>query len=214
MTDWAKLQAYEYDYVKIQDGKVGVLLDKVTHTTAYNYMFTSGILSEKQQTIQSIIPSSTEPIAVYVNGVMVFQGVPDKSTKVPFTFNYGWNEVSVLLYVRNVTAANGATLDINIDVRKYGANVYAQANPLELVSLHDLQYNVKSNDRSKYALYTINDKSYVILNHAVPGMEYDFYFNYVEGDAKDTILFKAELMKNEQHSSISPKLKSYRLRFS
>jgi hypothetical protein len=85
---------------------------------------------------------------------------------------------------------------------------------MELVSLHDLRYNVKSNDRSKYALDVVNDKSYVILNHAVSGLEYDFFYNYVEGDIKDTILFKAELIKNEQHSVVSPKLKSYRLRFS
>ena len=85
---------------------------------------------------------------------------------------------------------------------------------MEKVSLHDLRYNIKSNDRNKYALEVVNEKSYVILNHAVPGLEYDFFFNYVEGEAKDTVLFKAEFLKNEQHSTISPKLKSYRLRFS
>ena len=214
MNDWTELQDYKYDFVKIEDGKPGLILDRVTHTEAYNYMMSVGVLSEKYQEVSASIPASTEPITVYVNGDQVFQGIPNASTKVAYKFNYGWNEIVVLMYTRNPTAANGVTLDLNIDVRDYGANIYAQARPLEKVSLHDLRYNVKSNDRSKYALETVNDKSLVILNHAVPGLEYDFFYNYVEGDVQDTILFKAEFSKNEQHSSISPKLKSYRLRFS
>jgi hypothetical protein len=214
MTDWAKPQDYEYDYVKIEDGKPGLILDGEKHDTAYNYMMTVGVLSATGQEVQAAVPASTEPIAIYVNGVMVYQGIPDSSTKVAYKFNFGWNEIMVLLYTRNPEAANGVTLDINLDVRKYGANVYSQAKPMELVTLHDLRYNVKSNDRGKYALDTVNDVSYVILNHAVPDLEYDFFYNYVEGDAKDTILFKAELSKSDQHSVVSPKLKSYRLRFS
>ncbi|MDK2600659.1 hypothetical protein QO179_24505 [Bacillus stercoris] len=214
MDDWIKNQNFEYDFVKIEDGKPGLLLDRVTHTEAYNYMITSGILSEKYQEVDSAIPASTDPIAIYVNGDLMYQGIPDSSTKVPFKFDYGWNEIVVLLYTRSIGSANGVTLDLNLDVRKYGANIYSKANPLELVSLHDLRYNIKSNDRTKYALYEVNDITYVVLNHAVPGLEYDFFFNYVEGDIKDTILFKAEFTKNEQHSSVSPKLKSYRLRFS
>jgi hypothetical protein len=214
MNDWVKPQDYEYDFVQIEDGKPGLIMDGVTHTTAYNYMFTVGVLSEKYQNVQSSIPASTEPITVYVNGQQVFSGIPDKTSKVPFTFNFGWNEVVVLLYTRNVAAANGVTLDMNIDMRKLGANVYSQTKPMELVSLHDLRYNVKSNDRSKYAIEVVNDTANIILNYAQPGLEYDFYYNYVQGDAQDTILLKAELSKNDTGSSISPKLKSYRLRFS
>jgi hypothetical protein len=214
MLDWAKPQDYEFDFVEIEDGKPGLLMDGVTHTAAYNYMFTAGVLSSKYQNTESCIPASTEPITVYVNGQIVFSGIPDKSSKVPFTFNYGWNEVVVLLYTRNVDAANGVTLDMNIDMRDLGTNVYSQASPMSLVSLHDLRYNVKSNDRNSYAIEVVNDKANIILNHADPGLQYDFYFNYIQGDAQDTILFKAELSKNDTGSSISPKLSSYRLRFS
>jgi hypothetical protein len=214
MDDWSKPQDYEYDFVEIEDGKPGLLMDGVTHDKAYNYMFTAGVLSSKYQNTESSIPASTEPITVYVNGQQVFSGVPDKNSKVPFTFNFGWNEVVILLYTRNVDAANGVTFDMNIDMRKLGTNVYSQANPMELVSLHDLRYNVKSNDRNKYAIEVVNETAHIILNHADPGLDYDFYFNYIQGDAQDTILFKAELSKNDTGSSISPKLTSYRLRFS
>lgn len=213
MNDWASQQDYEYGFVQIQDGKPGLLMDSVANTKAYNYMFTVGVLSGKAQDVQTSIPASTDPITVYVNGQQVFSGIPDKNSKVPFTFNYGWNEVVVLLYTRNLGTANGTTLDMNIDMRTLGSNVYSQAKPMNLVSLHDLRYNVKSNDRNSYAIEVVNDTANIILNHADPGLQYDFYFNYVQGDVQDTILFKAELSKNDTASSISPKLTSYRLRF-
>lgn len=216
ISDWEKPNTYEYDFVAIEDGKPGLLLsgEKENAARPYSYMFTVGVLSEKYQEVETAIPASTEPIAIYVNGELAYQGVPNASTRVAYKFSYGWNEIMVLTYVRNVGAANGVTLDINLDVRKYGASVYSQAKPMEKVSLHDLRYNVKSNDRNKYAIEVVNEKSFIILNHAVPGLNYDFFFDYVEGEAKDIILFKAEFSKNEQHSAISPKLKSYRLRFS
>lgn len=85
---------------------------------------------------------------------------------------------------------------------------------MELVSLHDLRYNTKSNERTKYAIEVVNDESHIVLNHAMPDMEYDFFFHHAEGEIMDKILLRAEFSKNEQHSSISPKLNSYRLRFS
>lgn len=212
--DWMADQDIVHEFVTIEDGKPGLLLNRRTHTEATNYMFTAGILSEKLQEVEATVPASTEPIAIYVNGQEVFQGIPDARSKVAYRFNYGWNEVIVLAYTQNTEAANGATLDLNLDARKYGANVYAQAEPMELVSLHDLRFNVKSSDRNKYAIEKTNDKFSVVLNHAVPGLLYDFFFHYVEGTAKDTILFRAEFSKNEQSSTISPKLNSYRLRFS
>jgi hypothetical protein len=212
--DWEKPQDYEYDYVSIEDGKPGLLLSGITEegSKEYNYMFTVGVLSEKAQEVESAIPAGNQPIAIYVNGELVFQGIPSSSNRVPYKFNFGWNEIAVLVYVSDVGTA--PIVDIGLDVRKHGANIYSKAQPMEQVKLDDLRYNVKSNDRNKYAIEVVNEKSYIVLNHAVPGLTYDFFFNYVEGEAKDTILFKAELSKNEQHSTISPKLQSYRIRFS
>lgn len=212
--DWQQEQDLVHDYVPIENGKPGLLLEKATHEEAWNYRFTAGVFSEKAQEVKAAIPVSTEPIAIYVNGEEVFRGLPDTRSKVAYRFNYGWNEVLVLLYTRNTESANGATLDLGIDVREYGANVYAQATSLQAVSLHDLRFNVKANDRERYALEQVNDGFRVLLNHAVPGLTYDLFFDYVEGTAEQTILFRAEFSKNEQHSSVSPKLKSYRLRFS
>lgn len=216
ISDWEERRSITHSFKQIEDGKPGTVLsgEKANAADAYNYMFTAGILSEKRQTVEAAAPVSTEPIAVYVNGQEVYRGKPNSRTRIPYEFNYGWNEVIVLVYIRNVGAANGATVDINIDMRNYGANVYAQAQPMELVSLHDLRYNTKSNERTKYAIEVVNDESHIVLNHAMPDMEYDFFFHYAEGEIMDKILLRAEFSKNEQHSSISPKLNSYRLRFS
>jgi hypothetical protein len=215
LEDWDKpLHNIRYDYAAMEDGKPGLILDRKRHTAPESYMITTGVFSEKASETVSIIPASTEPITIYMNGTQVYQGIPSASTQVDLTFKNGWNEIVVLAYVRNFEAANGVTIDMNIDPRKYGSNVYSKAQPMEKVSLFDLRYNVKSNDRNKYAIMEANEKQYIVLNHAAPGLEYDFYFHYVDGAAKETILLKADFTRDRTVTNISPKLKSYRLRFS
>lgn len=215
LEDWNKpLHNISHSYVAMEDGKPGLLLDRSKHTAPASYMMTTGIFSEKASETVSVTPVSTEPMTIYMNGAQIYQGLPNSNTRVDLTFKNGWNEIVVLVYVRNFEAANGASVDINLDARKHGSNVYSKAQPLEKVSLFDLRYNVKSNDRSKYAIMEANDKQYIILNHATAGLEYDFFFHYVDGLAKETILLKAEFTRDRTITNISPKLRSYRLRFS
>lgn len=215
LADWDKpLNTPQFAYSSIEDGKPGILMSNQTHSVATSYMYTLGLLCEKD-TVLSAKPVSTEPIAIYLNGEKLFEGVPNSSTKVNYLFKYGWNELVVLVYTRKPEAVNGVTLDIGFDPREQGTSIYSKAQPLEQISLHDLRFNTKNNDRGKYAIMDAGEnKYYVIINHAVPGLEYDFFFNYVEGDEKHQILFKADFSRDRDVTNISPKLKSYRLRFS
>ncbi len=216
IADWIKPQnQVSFDYIKIADGKPGLLLNKATTSAPTNYKFTLGVFSTKKQDLVSAIPVSIDPIAIYVNGEMIFQGIPNSSTKVSYLFQNGWNEIIVLSYTRqSATTVNGATIDINFDPRKYGSDIYSQSKPLMKTSLFDLRFNTLNTDYSKYALTKVNNKYYVILNYVTPGLEYEFYYNYIDGTVKDTILFKAILTRDTNVTEISPKLKNYRLRFS
>lgn len=211
LDDWSKpLDSIQYDYIKMDDVKSGLILNGKKHTQPVSYMFTLGVFSENKETVVTSVPASTEPIAIYMNGIKLFDGIPNANTKINYLFINGWNEIVILSYVRNPAAAAGVTIDLSFDPKSYGANVYAQAKPMTQVSLSDLQLNVKSNDRDKYA---IDKEQNIIINYAVSGLEYDFYFNQVEGDAKETILFKAEFTRDRTVTSISPKLSKYYLRF-
>lgn len=202
-------------YLPIEDGKPGLLLNKRRSNTTTNYMFTLGVFSEKEKELVVSVPTSIDPIAVYLNGNLIYEGIPNATSQVSYIVQSGWNEIIVLVYDRNsVGTVNGATVDINVDFRKHGSNVYAKAKALTKVSLFDLRYNVLNTDNEKYALQTINGKTYVITNYIVPGLRYEFYYNYVDGAVKDEILFKAVLSRDEMITENSPKLKSYRLRFS
>lgn len=211
LDDWNNpLDSIQYDYIKMDDVKAGLILSGKTHTQSVSYMFTLGVMSENKETVVTSVPASTEPIAIYMNGQLLFQGIPNANTKVNYLFLNGWNEIVVLSYIRNFSAAAGATIDLSFDPRSYGANVYSQAKPMTKVALSDLQLNVKANDRDKYA---IDNQQNIIINYAVPDLQYDFYCNQIDGDTKDTILFKAELTRDRTVTSISPKLSKYYLRF-
>lgn len=214
--DWKTPQnQVSLDYNQIQDGKPGLIMSKVSTSTPTNYMFTLGVFSKNDKQLVRAIPASVDPIAVYMNGSLIYQGTPDSSTNVNYLFQTGWNEIVVLIYTSaSAGTVNGATVDLGFDPRKYGSSVYAKAQPLTKVTLFDLRYNVLNTDNTKYALNVVNNKTQVILNNAVPGLQYEFYYNYIDGTAKDTILFKASLHRDDSITDVSPKLKSYRLRFS
>lgn len=216
LSDWSRPEGpVSIDYMKITDGKPGILLNREKTEKATNYLFTLGIFSNKAKEIVSATPLSTDPIAIFLNGQLLFKGVPDASTKITYLFESGWNEIVTLVYVSTtVGTVNGATVDLNMDPRKYGSNVYAKAKPLTRVPIFDLRYNTLNNDYDKFSVIEINNKSQVILNHAIPGLEYEFYYNYIDGTVQDKILFKAELKRDDTVTNTSPKLKSYRLRFS
>lgn len=216
MIDWKTPQGkVSVDYVKISDSKPGMIMNRVTNTAATNYMFTLGVFSDKVKDIATAIPASNDPITIYINGEMVFQGIPNANSKTNFPFQNGWNEIIVLVYTRqSMGTVNGATVDINFDPRAFGSKVYSQTKPLEKVSIFDLRYNVMNNDYSKYALIEANNKTQVVINNTVPGLEYEFYYDYIDGEIKDKILFKATLVRDGNITQASPKLKSYRLRFS
>lgn len=214
LNDWnSPLDSIQYDYIKMDEVNAGLILNGKQHTQPVSYMFTLGVYSNDKETVVTSVPASTEPIAIYMNGVKLFDGIPNTSTKINYLFLNGWNEIVVLSYIRNYTATAGVTIDLSFNPKKFGANVYSQAKPMTKVALSDLQLNVKANDRDKYAISTINEEQCIILNYAVPGLQYDFYCNQVEGDTKDTILFKAEFYRDRTATSISPKLSKYYLRF-
>lgn len=215
LNDWRLGVKPVINYAKIEDGRPGVVLHREKTAVATNYMFTLGVFSNKAQEVVTVTPASTDPIAIFMNGKLLFSGIPTRSTKVTFLFENKWNEIIVLVYTsKTVGSVNGATVDLNLDPRKYGSNVYSKAKPLTRVPIFDLRYNVNASDTEKFAVVEVNNKSQVILNHATPGLEYEFFYNYIDGTANDEILFKAELKRDDSITNTSPKLKSYRLRFS
>jgi hypothetical protein len=150
-----------------------------------------------------------------MNGLKIFEGIPTASTRVNYLMQSGWNELVILSYVVNtVGSEEGASLTLGFDAREYGAYTYARVRSLEKVSLFNLRYNVKSNDTSKYAIMETNGRYTIVLNHLVSGLEYDFYSEYIDGEPQKEILFKAVMKLDRAVTAISPKLKSYRLRFS
>lgn len=215
LEDWAKpLDTTQYDYVPMKDGKPSLLLDRTIQKKERSYMYTLGVFCEEQRKEIRSIPASTEPIAIYVNSEEIFRGVPDEDTVLTYVFDNGWNEIIVLAYTRHIQNSNGSTLDLSFDPREAGSYVYSKSETMKKVSLFDLRYNVKNTDLDKYALVEKDNQILVITNHAIPGLEYEFFFNQVEGDIKDKILFKAELYRDHAKTDISPKLKQYRLLFS
>jgi hypothetical protein len=145
-----------------------------------------------------------------MNGELIYTGVPNGNVNVDYYFKQGWNDILILTYTSGTTIV----LDIGMDIVKKGQRMYAIGTPYKLASLFDLQYNIRNNRKDVYAITYINDEAVLVVNNYITDMDYEFFYKYTtQANTKTRILLKAELARNNSVTQLSPKLKSYTLRF-
>lgn len=201
-------------FENMETGKPGVLMQNRKHTVNTQYYYSVGLFCEEKEKVFTTIPASTEPIAIFLNGEKIFDGVPNSKTQVNYVLKNGWNDIVVLVYIQGINTANGTTIDIGFDPTNLSSYVYGSSKTLEKVSLFDLQHNVKNNDWGKYAFYEKDGKVYIILNYAIPGISYDLFFDYVDKKVRDSIRLKSVFRQNGKGVYTTPKLKRYTIQFS
>jgi len=203
--DWIDTNP-EVSYIKIDSNKSGEVVSGIQSSDCVNYKFTIGVYVQEQN-ISNAIPICNCPVAIYVNGVLKFSGTP--SSSVNYLLNRGWNEIVVLVYKHNTIST--ISLNLNYELITTGSKFYANSTPLKHVSLFDLQYNIPNSVHDCYAMV---DDCIIVLNNYILDVEYEFYYKYITTTDTDSILFKAELRRDSSVTKLSPKLKSYRLKFS
>ncbi|MES9681790.1 hypothetical protein ABWK22_02495 [Gottfriedia acidiceleris] len=198
--------------VPIKDGNRGLILQDEIFTQHTQLYYGMGIFYEGKEQVLATIPSSTEPIAVFLNGEKLFEGIPSSQTNVNYKFKQGWNDLTVLVYVQSLNKE--CTIDLGFDPITVSTHCYASSQFLENVSVFDLRYNTKNNDWSKYALYEKDGKVYIVVNHSLPGVTYDFYYDYVDQVEHRDIQLKIALKQFSVGQYTTPVLRRYTLQFS
>ncbi|PFK99791.1 hypothetical protein COJ01_17110 [Priestia megaterium] len=213
MNDWKQPpNEITKSVMPIKEGNRGVILQEETFTKHTQLYYGMGIYYEGQEQVLSTIPSSTEPIAIFLNGEKLFEGIPSAQTNVNYKFKQGWNDVTVLVYVQSLSRS--CTIDLGFDPITVSTHCYASSQPLENVSVFDLRYNTKNNDWSKYALYEKDGKVYIVVNHSLPGVTYDFYYDYVDEVEHREVQLKISLKQFSVGQYTTPVLRRYTLQFS
>lgn len=213
LDDWKEMRGEVTRTIQqIQEGNRGVILDNKTFTAHTHLHYSMGVYCEGNDFILPTIPSATEPIAIFLNGVKLFEGVPSSQVNINYKFKQGWNDVAVLVYVQNTNKPTN--LDLGFDPTSISTHCYASSQNMEKVSVFDLRYNVKNNDWSKYALYEQDGKVYVIVNHSLPGVAYDFFYDYVDEVEHRDIQLKIVLKQFSVGQYTTPVLRRFTLQFS
>jgi hypothetical protein len=206
--DWVGKQ-YSTSYSRVS-GKIGVVSANQTFAANSNIRYSCSVYSSEEQRVASHKLISNLPCAIYMNGELVYAGIPDGNMKVDYYFKRGWNDILILVYTPGTTPI----LDIGMDIVKKGQRMYAVGIPYKLVSLFDLQYNIKNHKQDVYAIAYINDEAVLVVNSYITDMDYEFFYKYTtQANTKTKISLKAELIRNNSVTQLSPKLKSYTLRF-
>lgn len=215
LADWAEENGEVFfEYEKMTESRRSLLFEGKTGAGRANYYCRSGVLYNGTEDIVTARPSSTEPMALYLNGEKVFEGYGE-GRNVNLRMKQGWNELVVLVYGKNRATVNGMTVDIGLDMIDTFENMYLSTKPMTKTPLFDLRYNTKITDRTKYSIRETEEGYEVVLNFGVDGLEFDFFFDYalmsdVEGKQ---IVLRARFVREGDENVPSPVLRRYRLRF-
>lgn len=216
LEDWKEPPTeIQFEYEIIDETRKQFLFEGKNGGKTASYYCRSGVFYSGDQSIFSISPSSTDAIALFINGEKVFEGYGGNQ-KVNIQFNQGWNEIVVLVYGKNRKTVNGMTVSLDIDMLGLFDHMYVSPTPMTKVELFDLRFNTKMTDRSKYSVRK-GEKGYeVILNYAEKDLVFDFYYDYgiTGSDGDKEILLRATFKREGSEEIPSPVLKRYRIQFS
>ena len=214
LEDWEGANGeIQYEYEEMSELRRSLLFENKKGVGKRNYYCRCGVLYDGAEDIVVATPVSTEPIAMFLNGEKIFEGIAE-ATPVNLKMKQGWNEIVVLVYGENHDSVNGMTVDVGMDMIELFKNIYVSASPMTKVPLFDLRYNTKMVDRTKYAIRETETGYELVSNFGVDGLTFDFFFDYalasdIEGKE---IVFRATLVREGEEDVPSPTLKKFRLR--
>lgn len=204
----------QVDYRVVDAVSSGNVLKNYTDSETKKYMCKLGLKLDSPLTFKSY-PASTDPMALYVNGELLFAGT-EAGQAVNFAFKQGWNEIVVLLNGGNATGAGGITATLGFNPTSLTTTLYSSASPLKYVSLFTLQYNTKINDRSVFSMRETEAGYEILTNFAKPGLACDLYYDYANDtvdEEADGLYLRVDFARDNSPTVPSPVLSRYRLEF-
>jgi hypothetical protein len=206
--DWINIQPDDTKYIKFNMDRPFEVVATESSDQSVSYKLTMSLYVENQSILTGY-PLCNCPITIYLNGKTIFSGMSSSDNQINYLFSKGWNEIIILVYKHN--SIGSFNLNINIDITKVATRFYAEQKPLSLISIFDLQYNTPMNSKDSYSIVSVNNENVLVLNHYITDVDYEFWYKYPTTLNSHSILFKAELCRDDAVTKLSPKLKSYRI---
>lgn len=216
--DWKKVKdRTEINYEEMPRTKSGDLFVNHVDPQSRKYLCRLGFFVSSADTIVKTIPISTDPIAIYLNGDLLFEGETSINDEINLSVRHGWNEIVVLINGKNATSVNGISTSLGFNLYSIADRVYSSSKPLTYIPLFDLQYNTKANDRTVFSSREEEGKKVQILtNFGKPGLKFDLVCDYAEEmltDEEPEVLLRATFRRDNGDSVPSPVLNKYRLEY-
>ena len=202
----------EIVYQDLLEGRSGDIFRGLKASETRKYTAKMSIYLDSEKTITAR-PVFTDPYALYINGELINTSEGGDEREIHFVFRPGWNQITFLINGLNSTKENGMTGILGFQPKSLTDTIYARANPLEDISLFDLQYNTKRNDRTVFSKREVEDGWEILTNFWAPGLQFMLYYDYKSDDLpeKDSLLFRATLTREDGIGVPTPILRSYRL---
>jgi hypothetical protein len=205
MADWVNLPP-DIDETRIPTALISADNTKLPVESGAGVMckFTTNVLCDDATVINGNLNASNCKVTIMVNG----KEVDLSDGNYTLRLKSGWNKIDVLTYN---PGSNQPFLDLGFNICNFGTKILAERAPLIETSYYNLQNNVLMKDHTKFAV----NGSQLIVNHNTADIEFEVIFTYsASSTVKDEIVLIAELSRENSKTSLSPRLKSYRLKIS
>ena len=215
--DWKKIHDNtSIEYIEMNNTKSGDVMKNYITDKNKKFMCKTGLFRQGEDIIVKTYPVSTDPIALYVNGELLFEGITSTDEYVNIVLQNGWNEIVLFINGVNSTSVNGISTSLGFNPINLAENIYSSSNAMKAIPLFDLRYNTKMNDRTVFSTRETDKGIEILTNFGQPGMKFDFIFNYVDESVLEEeaqILLKVNFDRENGSNVPSPVLNKYRLEF-
>lgn len=204
----------ETNYEKASAVKSGDIFKNKTDNQKKKYLARIAVYLDEAISLSSPL-TSTESLALYLNGEELFKGQTKMNDMIHYVFQAGWNELVVVVNGQGATSVNGMSISLGFNLFSLTEKIYASSKPLREIPLFDLQYNTKRNDRSVFAKRETEKGLEILVNFGQPGLSFDLFYDYKDSlEVDEGIYLKATFTRSNGENVPTPILRKYRLEFS
>lgn len=202
------------EYEPISEVQSGDVFKNKRDVQQKKYLARLAFYTDESITLSAPV-TSTEPLAVFLNGEQLFNGVTEAGETIHYVFRAGWNELVVLVNGVNATTVNGMTISLGFNPTSISESIYSSSRALREISVFDLQYNTKIHDRSVFSRRETEDGLEILTNFGQPGLEFDLIYDYKDNiEEEEGIYLQAHFERENGNNVPTPTLHKYRLDFS
>lgn len=199
-------------YKKINPYRNGQILNGEVFTQPTVIKYSTTIEKENGKEVVKGNLVSNFQVSLYLNGELLYIGVPDNGKNINYMLNNGTNLIEVMINIPNANEIDEAVayLDLGLNISSLSKYIHADDKSMKEVSLFNLRYNT-NNRKDVYSIVERNSGYSLLAKEDDMDIDYVISYEYLIEEV-DELLFSAVMTKNYNTIKTTPILRGVEIR--